>query len=111
MLDFDNLPTTVDQLPAAAELDQVVRLAYAYSARGFDPEAAFDLFAQMVSQEEVTEMHAYKLQVSAREEYYNTRESCRWVHLVAAARHLATVYNTKPFAVFPEIAKRLQLAG
>ena len=54
-----------------------MHLAYAYTARGYDPDTAFDLFAEMVSQEDVTEMHAYKLQVSAREEYFHTRESCR----------------------------------
>jgi hypothetical protein len=108
-VDLDRLEVRIDFLLAAPSVDETMNLAYAYCRRGFDPEPIFKLFARLVSEEDVTEMHAFKLQESAREEYYTTREELRFVHLVSAARHLATVYNLKPKTTFPRIAGELRL--
>ena len=108
-LDLDSLSVPIDDVVAAPEVDEVMKLAYAYARRGYDAEPVFELFAKLVSQEDVTEMHAYKLQEATREEYYATREPFRWVHLVSAARHLATVYTLRPVQVFPRIARSLDL--
>jgi len=54
-------------------------------------------------------MHAYKMQQATFEEYHATREPYRWVHMVAAARHLATVYRLLPQEVYPRAAELLDL--
>ena len=45
-------------------------------------------------------MHAYKLQQAAHEEYLATRREFRWVHLVSAARHAASVVRLEPKPVY-----------
>ena len=110
-LDLDTLTVGIEEVATADELQEVLDLAYAYTQRGFDAELAFELFAELVSHEDISEMHAYKLQETAREEYYTTREGLRWVHLVSAARHLATVYNLRPVSVFPLISESLALSS
>ena len=50
--------------------------------------------------EDYSEMHAYKLQQAAHEEYLATRREFRWVHLVSAARHAASVVRLEPKPVY-----------
>jgi hypothetical protein len=65
--------------------------------------------AELVSHDEATEMHAYKMQQAAFEEFHATRAPYRWVHMVAAARHLATVYRMLPQEIYPQAARLLHL--
>jgi hypothetical protein len=73
------------------------------------PAPFFALMAELVSHDEATEMHAYKMQQAAFEEFHATREPYRWVHMVAAARHLATVHRMLPQEIYPQAARLLHL--
>ena len=80
------------------------RLAEAYMKAGHDPEALFHLTTRLVCREDASEMHAYKLQQAAWEEYHAVPPAFRWVHLMAAARHAACVVNMLPKTVWPRAA-------
>ena len=57
-LNLETLTIGVEELVAADELQEVLDLAYAYTQRGFEAAPAFDLFAELASQGDVTEMHS-----------------------------------------------------
>ena len=49
------------------------------------------------------------MQQAAYEEYYKTRADLRGVHLVAAAKHAATVARLNPRTIYPQ-AQALMVA-
>ena len=105
--DVTNLPVAINELIAFDAVHDVTRLAEAYMKAGHDPERLFGLTTTLVSREDASEMHAYKLQQAAWEEYQVCREPWRWVHAVAAVKQCAVVVPTKPRRVYPEIVQRL----
>jgi hypothetical protein len=106
-LDLDALPVEVDELVAPDQVHQVMTLARHYAALEHDSEAFFRLMARLVCREDASEMHAYKLQQAAYEEYHATRPPYRWLHLAAAAKHVATIANLAPRSVHPRAAALL----
>ena len=105
--DVTNLPVAINHLVAFDAVHDVTRLAEAYMKAGHDPEDLFRLTTALVSREDASEMHAYKLQQAAWEEFQICREPWRWVHAVSAVKQCAVVVPTKPCRVYPEIALRL----
>ncbi len=105
--DVTNLEVGINELVAFDAVHDVTRLAEAYMKAGHDPDALFRLTTALVSREDASEMHAYKLQQAAWEEYQVCREPWRWVHAVSAVKQCAVVVPTKPRSVYPEIAERL----
>ena len=57
--------------------------------------------AEQVCRDDQSEMHAYKMQQAAYEEFYATRDELRDVHLIAAAKHAATVARLDPRTIYP----------
>jgi hypothetical protein len=108
---FDLRTSTVpvENMREAPQVRETMALAEGYARADHDPAPFFALMAELVSHDEATEMHAYKMQQAAFEEFHATREPYRWVHMVAAARHLATVYRMLPQEIYPQAARLLHL--
>ncbi len=108
---FDLRTSTVpvETLREAPQVRETMALAESYARAGHDAAPFFALMAELVSHDEATEMHAYKMQQAAFEEFHATREPYRWVHMVTAARHLATVYRMLPREIYPQAARLLDL--
>ncbi len=108
---FDLRTSTVpvETMREAPQVRETMALAESYAWAGHDPAPFFALMAELVSHDEATEMHAYKMQQAAFEEFHATRAPYRWVHMVAAARHLATVYRMLPQEIYPQAARLLRL--
>ncbi len=101
VVELDAIAVEVNDLVAPAEVRTAVALAQAYADAGYDAEASFRLLGGLTSRDDASEMHAYKLQQAAHEEYHATREPYRWVHLVSAAKHAACVVQMQPKSVYP----------
>ena len=105
--DVTDLPVAINELVAKDGVREAVRLAESYVRAGHDTEALFALTARLVCREDASEMHAYKLQQAAYEEYRACRAPHNWVHAVAAVKQAAVAAPTGPHRVWPEIAQRL----
>ena len=57
--------------------------------------------AEQVCRDDQSEMHAYKMQQAAYDEFYATRNELRDVHLIAAAKHAAVVSRLGPRTIYP----------
>ena len=105
--DVTNLPVAINELVAPDGVREAVRLAESYVRAGYDTDALFALTARLVCREDASEMHAYKLQQAAWEEYHACRAPLNWVHAVSAVKQVAVAAPTGPHRVWPEIAQRL----
>jgi len=103
VLDLDTLEGSIADVIAAPSVRDTVVLAEQYVALGYDVGPFFDLMAQLVCHDEMSEMHAYKMQQAAFEEYHATREPFRGVHLVSAVKHAATVTQMRPQTVYSQV--------
>src|SRR5262245_15002466 len=68
------------------EVKQAAALAQQYADKGYAPEALIDMLAKIACRDNFTEMHAFKHHQATYEEFYATRPSLRWRHLVAAVQ-------------------------
>jgi hypothetical protein len=57
-----------------------------YADNGYAPDALIDVLAKIACRDNFTEMHAFKHHQATYEEFYATRPSLRWRHLVAAVQ-------------------------
>ncbi len=93
------------RLPESARTP--IALATRYVRRGYEAEALFRLTATLVCRDDQSEMHAYKLQQAAYEEYHHSLAAQRWVHLVSAVKHAACVTPIRPQEVHEQADKVL----
>jgi len=83
-----------ERLPAAGlaswrstdEVKHAASLAQQYADNEYAPEALIDVLAKIACRDNFTEMHAFKHHQATYEEFYATRPSLRWRHLVAAVQ-------------------------
>ena len=101
IVDLRTLTGSIADLVAPPSVAETVALASQYAELGYDAAPFFDLMAELVCRDDQSEMHAYKLQQAAFEEYHATREPLRRVHMVAAAKHLAGIVQLRPQTVYP----------
>ena len=101
VVDYDTLDLDADVPLLPDEVVETLGLARRYAEAGYDPAPFFALMGRLVCRDDVSEMHAYKLQQAAFEEYGATREPYRWVHMVSAAKHAACVVAMEPKTVYP----------
>jgi hypothetical protein len=93
---IDRLPVG-ERLPAAGlaswrstdEVKQAAALAQQYANCGYDPEALITMLGKIACRDNFTEMHAFKHHQATYEEFYSTRPSLRWRHLVSAVQAAA----------------------
>ena len=86
-----------ERLPAANlatwrstdEVKQVAALAQQYADLGYAPEPLITAIGKIACRDNFTEMHAFKHHQATYEEFYATRPSLRWRHLVAAVQAAA----------------------
>lgn len=97
----------VDALELTDAAQEPMALAQQYAEAGYDAAAFFAMISQFTCHDDVSEMHAYKLQQAAFEEYNATCERYRWMHMVSAAKHAACVVEMVPKEVYPEVRARL----
>ena len=71
------------------EVKQAVAMAQQYANWGYTPEALITTLGKIACRDNFTEMHAYKHHQETYEEFYATRPSLRWHHLVAAVQAAA----------------------
>ncbi len=101
VVDIDTITVEVDELVLPVAARETMALAQEYAEAGFAPAPFFALVGRQVCRDDVSEMHAYKLQQAAFEEYGATRPPYRWVHMVSAAKHAACVVRMEPKTVYP----------
>lgn len=82
-------------------------LAQKYAEDACDPEAYFARIAELACQDDVSEMHGYKFQQAVYEEYHSVAPPYRWVHLVAAIRHVAFFAGVQPKGIYGRVARAL----
>ena len=68
------------------EVKHAAALAQQYADNGYAPEPLIDMLATIACRDNFTEMHAFKHHQATYEEFYATRPSLRWRHLVAAVQ-------------------------
>jgi hypothetical protein len=86
-----------ERLPAANlatwrstdEVKQAAALAQQYADRGYGPEPLIIMLGKIACRDNFTELHAFKHHQATYEEFYATRPSLRWRHLVAAVQAAA----------------------
>ena len=71
------------------EVKQVAALAQQYADLGYAPESLITAMGKIACRDNFTEMHAFKHHQATYEEFYATRPSLRWRHLVAAVQAAA----------------------
>ncbi len=68
------------------EVKHAAALAQQYADQGYEPERLIDVLAKIACRDNFTEMHAFKHHQATYEEFYASRPSLRWRHLVAAVQ-------------------------
>jgi hypothetical protein len=94
---------------AVPEVRDVVNLATQYMKSGYEPEAFIATLAEIVCHDNFTEMHAFKHHQAIVEEYRDTRETWRWMHLVCGAQAAAISFG-KNMTVYEEYLDLLHAA-
>ena len=68
------------------EVKHAAALAQQYADNDYAPGPLIDVLAKIACRDNFTEMHAFKHHQATYEEFYATRPSLRWRHLVAAVQ-------------------------
>jgi hypothetical protein len=92
------------------EIDRVVAMAQQYGDCGHDPAFLITRLGRIVCRDQSTEMHAYKHHQATCEEFYDTRPSLRWTHLLAATQGVALTRHRKE-ETFWDAAERLRICS
>jgi len=93
--DFTLVGPRLDLMVAPPEVRQTIALAQQYADGGYDAMPLFTRLAELSCRDDFTEMHVFKFHQAIVEEYVNTRQPFRWVHLVSAAKGAAVIYGKK----------------
>src|SRR4051795_719490 len=101
--------TNLGLMRAVPEVKETVNLATQYMQAGYDPQAFIARLAEIVCHDNFTEMHAFKHHSAVVEEYNNTREPWRWMHLVCGAQAAAISFG-KNMAVYEQYLDLLHAA-
>jgi hypothetical protein len=102
--------TNLGMMQAVPEVRKTVNLATQYMKNGYDPQAFIACLAEIVCHDNFTEMHAFKHHQAVIEEYNNTREPWRWMHLVCGAQAAAISFG-KNMAVYEEMLDLFHMAA
>ena len=101
--------TNLGMLRAVPEVKDTVNLATQYMKCGYDPQAFIARLAEIVCHDNFTEMHAFKHHQAIVEEFHDTREPWRWMHLVCGVQAAAISFG-KNMAVYEEALELLHAA-
>jgi hypothetical protein len=95
---------------AVPEVRETVNLAQQYVSCGYDPQALITRLAEIVCHDNFTEMHAFKHHQAVIEEYNNTRDPWRSMHLVCGVQAAAISFG-KNMAVYEEMLDLFHMAA
>ncbi len=101
--------TNLGLMRAVPEVKHTLELAVQYVENRYDPQALIARLAEIVCHDNFTEMHAFKHHNAIVEEFRNTREPWRWMHLVAGCQAAAISFG-KNMAVYEEYLDLLHAA-
>src|SRR3954452_10929168 len=85
--------SNLGKMIAVPEVKDSVNLAQQFVTLGYDPNALIARLAGIVCHDSFTEMHAFKHHQSIVEEFRNTREPWRWMHLVCGVQAAAISFG------------------
>ncbi len=85
--------SNLGKMIAVPEVKDSVNLAQQWVTLGYDPEVLLARLAEIVCHDSFTEMHAFKHHQSIVEEFHNTREPWRWMHLVCGVQAAAISFG------------------
>jgi hypothetical protein len=85
--------SNLGKMIAVPEVKDSVNLAQQYVTLGYDANALIARLAETVCHDSFTEMHAFKHHQSIVEEFQNTREPWRWMHLVCGVQAAAISFG------------------
>jgi hypothetical protein len=94
---------------AVPEVKHTINLAQQYVECRYDPQALIARLAEIVCHDNFTEMHAFKHHNAIVEEFNNTREPWRWMHLVSGCQAAAISFG-KNMAIYEEYLDLLHAA-
>jgi hypothetical protein len=97
------------QLRAVPEVRITVNLAQQYVNLRYDAQVLMDRLAQIVCHDSFTEMHAFKHHQAVIEEFHNTREPWRWMHLVCGCQAAAVSFG-KNMSVYEDALELMHAA-
>jgi hypothetical protein len=101
--------TNLGMMRAVPEVRNTVNLAQQYVNLRYDPQAMIDRLAQIVCHDNFTEMHAFKHHQAVVEEFHNTREPWRWMHLVCGCQAAAISFG-KNMTVYEDALELMHAA-
>ena len=101
--------SNLGMMRAVPEVKATVNLAQQYVELRYDPQVLIYRLAEIVCHDSFTEMHAFKHHQAIVEEFANTREPWRWMHLVAACQAAAVSFG-KNMTVYEDILELMHAA-
>jgi hypothetical protein len=101
--------TNLGMMRAVPEVKQTVNLAQQYVDLRYDPQVLINRLAQIVCHDNFTEMHAFKHHQAVIEEFHNTREPWRWMHLVCGCQAAAISFG-KNMSVYEDALELMHAA-
>jgi len=94
---------------AVPEVKETINLAQQYVECRYDPQALIARLAEIVCHDNFTEMHAFKHHNAIVEEFRNTRDPWRWMHLVSGCQAAAISFG-KNMAIYEQYLDLLHAA-
>lgn len=85
--------SNLGKMIAVPEVKETVGLAQQWVTLGYDPDVLIARLAEIVCHDSFTEMHAFKHHQAVVEEFHNTREPWRWMHLVCGVQAAAISFG------------------
>ncbi|MFO1023750.1 MAG: hypothetical protein U1E70_01085 [Acetobacteraceae bacterium] len=85
--------TNLGKMIAVPEVRDTVNLAQQYVNLGYSAEVLMKRLGEIVCHDNFTEMHAFKHHQAIVEEFANTREPWRWMHLVCGVQAAAISFG------------------
>ena len=101
--------TNLGLMRAVPEVKHTIELAVQYVENRYDPDALIARLAEIVCHDNFTEMHAFKHHNAIVEEFRNTRDPWRWMHLVAGCQAAAISFG-KNMAIYEQYIDLLHAA-
>jgi hypothetical protein len=101
--------TNLGLMRAVPEVKETINLAMQYVELRYDPQALIARLAEIVCHDNFTEMHAFKHHNAIVEEFNNTRDPWRWMHLVSGCQAAAISFG-KNMAIYEQYLDLLHAA-
>jgi hypothetical protein len=101
--------SNLGMMRAVPEVKATVNLAQQYVNLRYDPQVMIMRLAEIVCHDNFTEMHAFKHHQAVVEEFHNTREPWRWMHLVCGCQAAAVSYG-KNMTVYEDALELMHAA-